>query len=102
MRKGARELGRAPLVHPAMKTLILSLSMLSAALPFATSAHADTHTAALVAPITSSESESIRVVRVTTTSASDMDCETATWPNIPPSCLQREAKPTQSSASLEN
>ncbi|WP_312798109.1 hypothetical protein [Tianweitania sp.] len=104
MRKGARELGRAWLVHPAMKHLLLSASILAAAaVPAASIAYAGAASPTLSpSSAPSAGSEPIRIVRVTTSTAKDSSCETATWPNIPASCLQREGVSAQSTASIEN
>jgi hypothetical protein len=87
-----------------MKTLLLSASIiLAAGIPSVTSAYAGPASATLATTNEpASNGEAIRVVRVTTSAAKETNCETATWPNIPPSCLQREDTAQPTTISLNN
>ncbi|MBS9721550.1 hypothetical protein JYU29_12735 [Tianweitania sp. BSSL-BM11] len=86
-----------------MKTLTLSALILAAAIPAtAMQAYAGAASPNLsAAKEVSGSMEPIRVVR-SASAPKSTDCEKATWPYIPASCLQREAKPQTSTISLNN
>ena len=76
---------------PTMKTLLIPALLLACSTPVLASEPRATPA--------SQATPDIRIVRVTE-GPKAADCEAATWPNIPPSCLQREAKAADASASL--
>jgi hypothetical protein len=83
----------------AMKTLILVPALILAA----TAAYAGAASPSLAAEEASAtRSQTMRVVRVTTPATKATDCNSATWPNIPVACLEREPATADTTLSLNN
>jgi hypothetical protein len=88
-----------------MKKLLIPALISAAAFASANAVLADASSSSLSASVASSNDAGgvIRVVRVSTSTAGkDATCDTATWPNIPAACLQREGTTKATSVSLNN